>query len=120
MSIPNASLMRPRAIPHGALRTTLALTIILGLMPVVAAMIAIDVARLIDCQLDLGMIASCPLGPFDLGSTLHGMAMFGWFAFATGPLAMALSVVWLAVALAFVASHWLARFGLARKGYGRV
>ncbi|MGN6460303.1 MAG: hypothetical protein ACTHLY_03775 [Pseudolabrys sp.] len=120
MSIPNAPVMRPRAIPHGALRTTLALTIILGLLPVVAAMIAIDVARLIDCQLDLGMIASCPLGPFDLGPVLHGMAMFGWFAVPTWPLAMALFVVWLAVVFAFVVSHWLMRFGLARKGYGRV
>lgn len=115
MSTLDASLRPVRAIPYDALRTTLAATIILGLLPVVAAMIAIDAARLMDCRLDLEMIASCPLGPFDLGAALHGMAMFGWFAFATGPLAMGLFVVWLAVALAFVARRWL-----ERKGYVRV
>jgi len=113
VSAPDAP-VAARAIPCGVLRTTLALIVILGLTPVVAAVLAIRTSALMDCKFDLGTIASCPLGPADPGPALHAVAMFGWFAFMTGPIAIALFVVWIAVALAFVARRWLARKGLVR------
>ena len=104
-----------RTIPHRALGTALVLVMMLGLLPVLSALIALNVAPLIGCRIDAAASVPCLVGPVDLGGVLHGMAIVGWFGFTTAPPAMLLVAVWLALALAFVA-----RRALARKGYVRV
>jgi len=103
------------AIPRRTLAVALVLMTVLGALPVVAALIALDAAPLLGCRIDAAAPVTCPLGPVDLGAVLHNMAIAGWFGFTTAPPAMLLFVVWLAVVLAFAL-----RNALARKGYWRV
>jgi hypothetical protein len=114
VSAAGAPIMLP-VIPQRALATALVLVMMFGLLPILSALIALNMAPLIGCRIDAAASVPCPLGPVDLGGVLHGMAVIGWFGFTTAPPAMLLMTVWLAAALAFVA-----RGALARKGYVRV
>lgn len=111
MSMAAAPIMLP-AIPVRALGTALVLVMMLGLLPVLSALIALNAAPLLGCRIDAAASVPCALGPVDLGGVLHYMAIAGWFGFTTAPPAMLLIVVWIAVALAFIA-----RGALVRKGY---
>ncbi|MBN9048743.1 MAG: hypothetical protein J0H78_04725 [Rhizobiales bacterium] len=103
------------AMPRRALAVALGLMTVLGALPVVSALIALDAAPLLGCRIDAAAPVPCLWGAVDLGTVLHKMAIAGWFGFTTAPPAMLLLVVWLAVVLAFAL-----RNALARKGYWRV
>jgi len=79
------------------LRWLLGITLAVLLIPVALPIIAGLTANLLACDLDEGSIHPCLIGSADIGKTLYAMAMFGWFAIGTLPLAAITIVAWIVV-----------------------
>jgi hypothetical protein len=66
-------------------------------LPVISVFTASWIATTLGCTLNEGDVHPCPFHGLDLGETLYGMVVMGWFALGTLPLgAIALGVLLLA------------------------
>lgn len=78
-------------------RLLIGLVVVLALSPVFSVIIAGMIASAYGCTLHEGFANPCIISGVDWGETLYAMAVIGWLALATLPIAALLVVVWLAV-----------------------
>jgi hypothetical protein len=83
--------------PMRTFRTLMAVAAALCLLPIVSVFLAMGLASYGGCQLDEGSVHPCVIAGVDLGETLYGMAVAGWFAIGTLPILAALALVWAAI-----------------------
>ena len=73
--------------------------VLFGAAPIISVVIAATVANVQGCLLDEGNVHPCIVLGADLGTLLYGMAVLGWMALMTVPIAAMALVIWLAVAV---------------------
>lgn len=72
-----------------ALRILAWVLIVLGLAPMMIAVIAAEIASRHGCTLHEGFPAPCIIGGKDWGPTLLSMGILGWLGIVTSPLLLA-------------------------------
>jgi hypothetical protein len=75
----------------------LAAILLFGAFPILTLLIAVLFATAFSCDLNEGMIHPCVVLGIDFGGVLYPMAVGGWFAMFTVPLAALALIVWLIV-----------------------
>jgi hypothetical protein len=78
-------------------RLLIGLAVVLALSPVFSVIIASMIASAYGCTLHEGFANPCIIGGQDWGETLYAMAVIGWLALATLPIAALMVVIWLVV-----------------------
>jgi uncharacterized membrane protein YhaH (DUF805 family) len=74
---------------------------VIGLAPILSVMTASVIANWAGCELHEGFANPCIIGGTEYGELLYSMAVVGWFALITLPLA-ALSFIALIIVLAVI------------------
>ncbi|MCW5723816.1 MAG: hypothetical protein KIS81_02545 [Maricaulaceae bacterium] len=64
------------------------LSVIFGISPILLVLLSSWIAQVNDCQLHEGFANTCSVLGMDMGGTLYGMFVAGWFAFYTIPLGL--------------------------------
>jgi hypothetical protein len=80
-------------------RLVLFLVLAVCLAPLASVFIASGVANWYGCGLDEGNPHPCVIGGVDYGHDLYTMAMMGWIAIGTVPIAGMIAMVWVVVEL---------------------
>jgi hypothetical protein len=75
----------------------LAIILTLGGLPLVSMLLALGFADAFDCGINEGSVQPCIVFGHDFGGLLYPMALSGWFAMFTIPLAGLALIVWLIV-----------------------
>ena len=75
----------------------LATILLFGALPLVSLLLSMIIASPFGCRLDEGNVHPCMILGFDFGALLYAMAVSGWFALFTVPLAGLALIVWLIV-----------------------
>jgi hypothetical protein len=75
----------------------LALILLLGALPLVSMLLALLFGSAFDCGINEGFVQPCVVFGHDFGGLLYPMALAGWFAMFTIPLAGLALIVWLIV-----------------------
>ena len=83
----------------------LALIVLFGVSPLVAALAGAAVAGTLGCPLTENGVHACLLFGRDVGGALHAMAESQWFIKVTIPVAVMVLVVWGVVALILLLLH---------------
>jgi len=83
----------------------LALIVLFGATPLVAALAAAVIAGVLGCPLNESGVHTCLLFGRDFGRVLHVMFTSHWFAMMTIPVAAMVLVVWAIVALILLLLH---------------
>lgn len=83
----------------------LALIVLFGATPIVAALAAAAIAGALGCVLNEGGVHACLVFGRDIGPALHTMLVSHWFAYVTVPVAAMVLIVWAIVALILVMLH---------------
>lgn len=78
------------------------LILLVGLLPVISVAVASGIADANDCTLHEGFVNPCVINGQDYGETLYFMAMMGWFAIATIPLAAIAALAYIVIVLIVV------------------
>ena len=65
----------------------LAMILLFGALPLISLLLAMMIALPFDCRLDEGSVHPCVIFGLDFGGLLYAMAVSGWFAMFTIPLA---------------------------------
>ena len=73
----------------------LAAILLFGALPILTLLIAVLFASAFGCDLNEGMVNPCVVLGVDFGGLLYPMAVGGWFAMFTIPLAALALIVWL-------------------------
>jgi hypothetical protein len=73
-----------------------AVALAICLLPVASVVLAGAIASINGCRLHEGAVNSCIVAGRDVGETLHTMAVTGWFAMVTLPIAFTILVGWIA------------------------
>jgi hypothetical protein len=87
----------------------LALILLFGALPLLAAFSAFAIAGSLGCRLNEGSIHPCLFLGRDVGDMLYTMLVSGWFGMLTIPLAGTALVIWLVIALALALLRWRRR-----------
>lgn len=96
--------MRARLIKR-LMIVALALIVLFGATPVIAALAATPIAGGLGCTLNEGGVHPCLLFGHDIGGALHVMFVSHWFAYVTVPVAAMVLVVWAITALILLLLH---------------
>lgn len=62
--------------------------------PIASVLIATTIASWYGCTLHEGFVNPCIVNGRDIGQTLYGMGVMGWFMLATIPLGVIAFIVW--------------------------
>lgn len=84
---------------------SLALIVVLALLPLMVAIAAGTFGASMGCRIDEGGFYPCPILGYDAGTLLGVMFVSGWFVFFTLPLGAMAALIWLAFAIAI----WIRR-----------
>jgi hypothetical protein len=71
--------------------------LLFGALPLLSLLLAMTIASPFGFQLDEGNVHPCVIFGLDFGALLYAMAVSGWFALFTMPLAGLALIVWLIV-----------------------
>jgi hypothetical protein len=75
----------------------LAMILAFGALPLVSLLLAMIIALPLGCRLDEGNVYPCVIFGLDFGTLLYVMAVSGWLAMFTVPVAGLALIVWLIV-----------------------
>ncbi len=85
------------------------LATLISFAPVVALIISMAVANMMDCPLDEGSVHPCLIKGVDFGDALYTGMILGWGMLITWPGMLLATLVWLFLAIRFLLRHFGAR-----------
>ncbi|MBI1203748.1 MAG: hypothetical protein GC182_14695 [Rhodopseudomonas sp.] len=84
---------------------SLALIVLFGVAPFIAALLASGLAHAFVCGLDQASVHACMVAGVNVGGVLHGMFLLLFYAILTLPLGAVALAVWLVVAIILYFLH---------------
>ena len=73
--------------------------ILIGISPILVAILSGTVAASFGCEVNEGMVNPCVIGGVDYGETFYTLGVAGWFFFFTIPVAIGLFAIYIVVVL---------------------